>query len=111
MSEVIDLDLVPLDYPSRLNTLLKFGVGLNDNDLCALLARHPNIRAIAFNGGTAAKLGMKVLGSHAADYQIAELPSSSPAYTLGYAEKAVRWRALRTILLGTQHTGEWRCEN
>jgi hypoxanthine-DNA glycosylase len=121
MSEVIGVALVPLDYRSRLNTLLKHGVGLwdvvaeahrpgsldskirarNDNDLCALLARHPNIKAIAFNGGTAAKVGVKVLGSHAANYQIVELPSSSPAYTLGYAEKAVRWQALRAIVLGT----------
>jgi len=121
MSEVIDLDLVPLDYSSRLEALLEHGVGLwdvvaeahrpgsldsrirarNDNDLCDLLARHPNIRAIAFNGGTAAKLGIKILGSQAANYQIEELPSSSPAYTLGYAEKAVRWRALRAILLAT----------
>jgi len=66
-----------------------------------LLARHPNIKAIAFNGGTAAKLGAKVLGTHAANYQIEELPSSSPAYTLGYAEKALRWQALRAILLAT----------
>ena len=121
MSEVIGEELVPLDYSSRLKTLLKHGVGLwdvvaeahrpgsldsrirarNDNDLCALLAHHPNIKAIAFNGGTAAKLGIKVLGSHAANYQIEELPSSSPAYTLSYAEKSVRWQALRAILLAT----------
>ncbi len=120
MSEVIDLDLVPLDYPARLEALLARGVGLwdvvaeahrpgsldsrirsrNDNDLCALLARHPKIKAIAFNGGTAAKLGIKVLGSHVANYQIEALPSSSPAYTLAYAEKAVRWRALRILLTG-----------
>lgn len=118
MSEVIGVELVPLDYSSRLKALLEHGVGLwdvvaeahrpgsldsrirarNDNDLCALLASHPNIRAIAFNGGTAAKLGIKVLGSHAANYQIEALPSSSPAYTLGYTEKAVRWQALRAIL-------------
>ena len=110
MSEVIGVELVPLDYSSRLDALLEHGVGLwdvvaeahrsgsldskirsrNDNDLCALLAGHPNIKAIAFNGGTAAKLGLKVLGSHAANYQIEKLPSSSPAYTLGYAEKLVR---------------------
>ncbi|KQZ42603.1 DNA-deoxyinosine glycosylase [Duganella sp. Root1480D1] len=121
MSQVIALDLVPLDYSSRLKALLAHGVGLwdvvaeahrpgsldsrirarNDNDLCTLLARHPNIKAIAFNGGTAAKLGRKVLGSHAANYQIEELPSSSPAYTLGYVEKAARWQALRAILLAT----------
>ncbi len=121
MSEVIGVELVPLDYSSRLKALLAHGVGLwdvvaeahrpgsldsrirarNDNDLRALLARHPNIKALAFNGGTAAKLGIKVLGSHAANYRIEELPSSSPAYTLSYAEKAVRWHVLRAILSAT----------
>ncbi len=121
MSEVIGVELVPLDYSSRLEALLEHGVGLwdvvaeahrpgsldsrirarNDNDLCALLARHPNIKAIAFNGGTAAKLGIKVLGAHAARYRIEELPLSSPAYTLSFVEKAVRWQALRAILSAT----------
>lgn len=121
MSDVIGVELVPLPYPSRLKALLANGVGLwdvvaeahrpgsldsrirarSDNDLRALLAHHPNIKAIAFNGGTAAKLGMKVLGSHAANYQIEKLPSSSPAHTLGYAEKAARWQALRALLLAT----------
>lgn len=134
MSEVIGLELVPLSYPARLEALLARGVGLwdvvaeahrpgsldsrirsrNDNDLCALLSCHPNIKAIAFNGGTAAKLGMKVLGPHAANYQIEELPSSSPAYTLAYRDKAMRWRALRAFLPGhscpSQCMGRCECE-
>jgi hypoxanthine-DNA glycosylase len=118
MSEVIGLELVPLDYTSRLQALLEHGVGLwdvvaeahrkgsldsnikerNDNDLCGLLLRHPHIRAIAFNGGTAGRLGIKVLGAQAAACRLVELPSSSPAYTLPYAEKAKRWHTLRSIL-------------
>lgn len=115
MSAVIGMDLVALDYPARLQTLLDHGVGLwdvvaeahrhgsldsrirerDDNDLRALLARFPNIKAVAFNGGTAAKLGLKVLGAHAAHYQVFELPSSSPAYTLSYADKLRQWQVLR----------------
>ena len=118
MSEVIDVDLGPLDYSTRLRALLAHGVGLwdvvaearrkgsldshirerNDNDLHGLLSRHPNIKAIAFNGGTAGRLGLKVLGAAALAYNIVELPSSSPAHTLGYAEKAKKWQTLRSIL-------------
>jgi hypothetical protein len=38
---------------------------------------------------------MKVLGEQAARYRIFSLPSSSPAYTLSYAEKSRLWLALR----------------
>lgn len=119
MSEVIGVQLVPLAYSSRLKALLEHGVGLwdvvaeaqrqgsldsnikarDDNDLLGLLARYPYIKAIGFNGGTAARLGGKVLGERASAYQIVELPSSSPAYTLSYAEKALRWLALRDTLV------------
>ncbi len=67
----------------------------NDNDLLALLADLPCLTTIAFNGGTAARLGLKVLGQHAARYRIVQLPSSSPAYTVPYAEKLRLWQALR----------------
>jgi hypoxanthine-DNA glycosylase len=114
MSEVLGVELVPLDYAARLKALLAHGVGLwdvvaqaqrhgsldsrirerDDNDLPALLAGFPNIEAIAFNGGTAAKLGLKVLGEHASRYRVFTLPSSSPAYTLAYANKLKQWQAL-----------------
>ena len=114
MSEVIGLDLVPMDYPSRLQTLLANGVGLwdviaqaaregsldsrirdrADNNLLGLIAELPNLNTIAFNGGTAARLGMKALGHHGQRYRIVPLPSSSPAYTLSYAEKLRQWKVL-----------------
>lgn len=126
MSEVIGVELVPLDYASRLEALQRRGVGLwdvvaeasrqgsldskirerNDNDLHDLLTRFPNIKAIAFNGGTAGRLGIKVLGAQAAAYSIVELPSSSPAYTLSYADKAKRWLALRTLIEKLQTEGD-----
>lgn len=115
MSEVTGVDLLRLNYASRLGALLDHGVGLwdvvaeahrpgsldsrirdrNDNDLLALIATLPELTTIAFNGGTAAKLGLKVLGLHATRYRIHQLPSSSPAYTLPYAEKLRQWQVLR----------------
>ena len=118
MSAVLDTELVALDYDSRLASLRAHGVGLWDvvaeaqrpgsldsnirahraNDLLALLASLPALQAIAFNGGTAAKIGLKILGAHAGPYRIFSLPSSSPAYTLAYADKLQRWLALRAVL-------------
>lgn len=116
MSEVIGQDLVALDYAARLQALLANGVGLwdvvaeagregsldsrirdrADNDLLGLIAGMPNLDTIAFNGGTASHLGLKVLGEQASAYRIVQLPSSSPAYTLAYAEKKRVWlQALR----------------
>ena len=115
MSEVIGLDLVPLDYRSRLQALLAGGIGLwdviaearregsldsrirerADNNLLGLIAGLPALETIAFNGGTASRLGMKVLGQHAQRYRTVPLPSSSPAYTLAFAEKLTYWRRLR----------------
>lgn len=118
MSEVLGVDLVSRDYEARLETLLRHGVGLwdvvaeahrpgsldssirnrDDNDLLALLANFPAIRTLAFNGGTAASLGTKVLGEHAARFRLIRLPSSSPAYTRPYAEKAKSWLVLGDAL-------------
>ncbi len=118
MSEVVGVELVALDYGARLHTLLEHGVGLwdvvaeahrqgsldsairdrADNDLLGLLARFPGIHTIAFNGATAGKLGVKVLGAHAARYRIVDLPSSSPAYTKPYGEKLARWAVLGAAL-------------
>lgn len=115
MSAVTGHDLVALDYPMRLAALLKLGVGLwdvvaeahrpgsldsairdrNDNDLSGLIATMPALTTIAFNGATAGKLGLKLIGEPAARFRIVQLPSSSPAYTLSYAEKLRHWEALR----------------
>jgi len=118
MSDVLEVDLVKRPYEDRLATLRQHRVGLWDvvaearrdgsldsnikdhqgNDLIGLIATLPKLRVIAFNGGTAAKIGIKVLGEHADPHAIVHLPSSSPAYTLVYAEKLVRWLGLREWL-------------
>jgi hypoxanthine-DNA glycosylase len=115
MAAVIGEDLPALDYDKRLQTLLKHRIGLWDsvaeahregsldssirshtgNDLAGLAASLPHLGAIAFNGGTAARLGLKALGSLADSYEIIKLPSSSPAYTLPYADKLTAWMTLR----------------
>lgn len=115
LGEVLGIELKSLPYEARLSTLLAHGVGLwdvvaqahrsgsldsnirerDDNDLVALIAGLPQLATIAFNGGTAAKLGLKVLGVHASRYRIVSLPSSSPAYTLAYEAKLQQWKTLQ----------------
>jgi len=114
MSEVVGIHLPSLDYRARLQSLLDNGIGLWDvvaeatrdgsldsnirdqanNDLVGLVTALPHLCTIAFNGGTAAKLGLKALQHHADRYRIVKLPSSSPAYTLPYDEKMIAWRKL-----------------
>ncbi|WP_254926497.1 DNA-deoxyinosine glycosylase [Janthinobacterium sp. PC23-8] len=117
LGAVLGVELKSLPYEQRLATLLAHGVGLwdvvaqahrsgsldsnirarDDNDLVALIAGLPRLETIAFNGGTAARLGLKVLGAHASGYRIVSLPSSSPAYTLAYTEKLQAWQVLQFI--------------
>jgi hypoxanthine-DNA glycosylase len=116
LSEVVGENLRPMEYDRRLQTLLRHGVGLWDviaearregsldskiadhagNDLTGLLDQLPQLTTIGFNGGTAAKLGLKVLKERAAHYRIVLLPSSSPAHTLAYTKKLEQWLNLRT---------------
>jgi hypoxanthine-DNA glycosylase len=117
MEAVTGVALGALPYPARLQALLEAGIGLWDvvetasragsldaairdhrvNSLAELAASLPALRAIAFNGGTSARLGMKALGPDA-PWTLVPLPSSSPAFTLPFAQKLERWLALRTFL-------------
>ena len=115
MSDVTGQALRDLTYDERLRALLACRIGLWDvvadahrqgsldssirehagNDLVGLVDALPELAAIAFNGGTAAKIGLKSLGEHARRYRVLSLPSSSPAFTLPYGDKLEAWRALR----------------
>jgi len=116
MEGVLDTPLVPLAYEDRLGALLSGGVGLWDviaqaerpgsldaairdpaaNDLAALIDTLPNLRLVAFNGGTAAKLGGRLVGDRIATLA---LPSSSPAHAArSFAQKAELWNGLRAFL-------------
>jgi len=116
--EALGLPLAEADYESRLALLDRQRVGLWDviteteregsldsnirdpraSDLRALLAGLPDLRTIAFNGGTAHRIGLRQLGEAAAQYRILALPSSSPAYTLAYADKLEAWRQISSMM-------------
>lgn len=110
-------DLHDLDYEVRLAVLRDVGVGIWDvvadalrpgsldgairdhrpNDLAALIAGLPALAGIGFNGGTASRLGRRLIGERPG-LRLIDLPSSSPAYTLPLAEKRALWMGLREIL-------------
>jgi TDG/mug DNA glycosylase family protein len=117
MGAVIGAELDALPYPERLAGLQAAGVGLWDvvrsaarkgsldthirdhepNALEALVADLPELKAVAFNGGTALRLGRALLDGVAGGAIVA-LPSSSPAHTLAFDRKLPAWLALRTFL-------------
>ncbi|MCW3847531.1 DNA-deoxyinosine glycosylase [Sphingomonas sp. LB-2] len=107
-------DLTALDYDARLAALLHAHIGLWDvvasarrqgsadaalqdveaHDVAALAATLPRLRAIAFNGATAIRHGLRQLGPAAERYAIIALPSSSPLHTVGAAAKLPEWEKL-----------------
>lgn len=118
---VLGVELEALPYDDRLAALKAGGVGLWDviasaerpgsldaairlpeaADLRGLVATLPELRAVAFNGGKAAKLGRALLVG--ADVALIDLPSSSPAHARPLAEKAAAWAALRPHLDDCDH--------
>lgn len=119
IAAVIDReDLPALTYEARLTALLDARIGLWDavasatrpgstdaaianaqpNDLATLAASLPELAAIAFNGATAHRLGLRALGPAASRWTILALPSSSPLHTVGLPAKLPAWHALRPFL-------------
>jgi hypoxanthine-DNA glycosylase len=117
MSAIVGVELVPLDYEARLQALLDARVGLWDsvgtasrdgsldaairdhrpNRLAELAQSLPELKAVGFNGGTSAKIGVKALAG-ATPAALIVLPSSSPAYTLAFEKKLEAWLQLRDHL-------------
>ena len=115
---VIEVDLRALPYEERLASLLAHGVGLWDviaeaeregsldtairherhNPLAELAYSLPTLKAVAFNGGMAAKLGRQQLKATAEGILLLDLPSSSPAHTIGFERKLQTWRQLTQFL-------------
>jgi hypoxanthine-DNA glycosylase len=116
---VIRVDLPALPYDGRLAALTKAGIALWDvvasaerrgsldaairnpahADLAALVAALPALRAVAFNGRTAATLGRRQLTSPARGPLLIDLPSSSPAHAaMTFEAKRQRWSALARYL-------------
>jgi hypoxanthine-DNA glycosylase len=114
---VVGQDLAPLAYEARLCALVEAGVGLWDtvgsatrrgsldssirdhqpNDLALLTETLPELRAVGFNGGRSASIGLPMLAGRD-DLALLSLPSSSPAYTLPVEAKLARWLDLRRFL-------------
>ncbi|HST93078.1 MAG TPA: DNA-deoxyinosine glycosylase [Brevundimonas sp.] len=123
MGEVVGCDLTSLPYASRLTALKAAGVGLWDviasaerpgsldtairnasaADLSSLVRSLPDLRAIAFNGGTAGRIGRRRLGESAV-VTLVDLPSSSPAHTLAFEFKLQAWRRLQRFVITEQAT-------
>lgn len=68
------------------------------NRIERLLGSFPELRAIAFNGATAARIGRKLIGPSPDGITLVDLPSSSAANTSAFAEKALAWAALGQFL-------------
>ena len=118
LGDVLGEELHGLPYEQRLERLARHRVGLWDviasavrpgsldqairdpahNQVERLLHDFPDLKAIAFNGGTSARIGRKLIGADDHRVTLIDLPSSSPANTRPFTEKARAWAELRHIL-------------
>ena len=116
LGEVITEPLAELAYAKRLQRLARHRIGVwdiitgceregsLDSDIrdasfaqFEWLAKHaPKLRVIAMNGQKAGTAQRRIA---ALGYQTLVLPSSSPAYTISYADKLRAWQVLRPHVL------------
>ena len=110
-------DLAALDYEARLEVLTSRGIALWDTvasahrpgsldaairdaehaPLADFAATLPGLRAVAFNGRTASKIGRRQL--EGSGLSLIDLPSSSPAYAaMPLAQKERLWARLADFL-------------
>lgn len=112
-------DLTLLAYEDRLAALLDARIGLWDvvasarrqgstdaaiqdvetHDIAALARTLPDLRAIAFNGATAYRHGVRQLRQGTPQFATIALPSSSPLHTIGANAKLPEWGKLADFLL------------
>jgi len=118
VGSVIGEDLQSMDYDARLAALRAHRIGLWDvvsaarregsgdqairdakhNDIGGLKRDYPELKAIAFNGGRAAKDGLRLLAG-VEGLNLLALPSSSAANArMALVEKARAWAALDQFL-------------
>ncbi|WP_426024924.1 DNA-deoxyinosine glycosylase [Brevundimonas sp. TSRC1-1] len=114
---VLDEPLTALPYPDRLDRLRARGVGLWDviasaqrsgsldaairspeaADLRGLIQSLSELRAVAFNGKLAARMGRRILANRDG-VALIDLPSSSPAHAVSLSAKAADWAVLGDFL-------------
>lgn len=122
LGKAIGENLQDLGYDARLDRLAARGIALWDvvrearrigsldgsirghraNPLADYVATHPRLFAVAFNGKTAARIGMAALSGQTG-LDLIELPSSSPAYTLPISRKAEAWARLGPLACASKH--------
>jgi len=116
LGSAIGVELASVPYEDRLVLLAARGIALWDvvgearrlgsldgairaatpNRLAEYVATHPRLRAVAFNGKTAGRLGRKAI-AEIDGLQLMDLPSSSPAYTISFEDKLAKWAALAPL--------------
>ena len=114
LGDAIGEELHGLSYEERLGRLAQRRIGLWDviasaarsgsldqsirnaehNQLEHLMSDYPRLRAVAFNGSTAARVGRKLIGDPPDYISLIDLPSSSAANTTPYAHKVAIWSRL-----------------
>ena len=115
---VLGCELAAMNYDARLAALARAQIGLWDviasaqrpgsldtamraieaNPLAECCERLPHLRAVAFNGASAAKIGRRALSGQTR-LALIDLPSSSPAHAaMSAADKAARWAQLAPYL-------------
>jgi len=111
LGSAIGEQLQDLDYEARLALLAERRIGLWDviasaarrgsldqaireaehNEIEHLLHDFRDLRAIAFNGSTAAAAGRRLIGCPPPGIALIDLPSSSAANTRPFIDKAAAW--------------------
>jgi hypoxanthine-DNA glycosylase len=123
LGQAIGEKLAPLSYEQRLERLAERLIGLWDviatatragsldqairlaehNRIEHLLPDFADLRAIAFNGATAAAVGRRLIGEPPPHLTLIELPSSSAANTRPFAEKLAAWSRLAQFCAPAQN--------
>ena len=121
LGALLDEPLVTLDYAARLARVRAHRVAIWDTivacerrgsldaairnaergEIARVRRAAHGLRAVAFNGGTAARAAPAWA---AAGYATLVLPSTSPAYTRPFADKLAAWTVLRAWLDGADDT-------
>jgi hypoxanthine-DNA glycosylase len=119
LGQAIGEELQPLEYEDRLQRLAERRIGLWDviasasrpgsldqairdaehNQVEHLLRDFPELRAIAFNGTTAAGIGRRLIGEPPSHVALIDLPSSSAANTMRFDAKFEQWSRLAQFVL------------